>query len=37
VKHQEEWDVLRKRPEMLDIILKAIGIPRETSSSLPHV
>ncbi|KAF2031284.1 Ap4A phosphorylase-like protein II [Setomelanomma holmii] len=28
VKYQEEWDLLRKWPEMLDHILLAIGIPR---------
>jgi ATP adenylyltransferase len=33
VKHQEEWDVLRKQPEMLDTILTAIGIPRQTLPS----
>ena len=32
VKHQEEWDVLRRQPEMLDNILEAIGIPRQTMS-----
>jgi ATP adenylyltransferase len=32
VKHQEEWDVLRKQPEMLDTILEAIGIPRQVMS-----
>ncbi|KAF2823465.1 HIT-like protein [Ophiobolus disseminans] len=30
VKRQDEWDELRKRPEVLDEILTAIGIPRET-------
>jgi ATP adenylyltransferase len=28
VKHQEEWDVLRKQPGKLDSILEAIGIPK---------
>ncbi|KAF1913967.1 Ap4A phosphorylase-like protein II [Ampelomyces quisqualis] len=28
VKYQEEWDLLRERPAMLDNILAAIGIPR---------
>lgn len=32
VKHQEEWDTLRKRPELLDGILTSIGIPREDTS-----
>jgi len=32
VKHQEEWDVLRKQPQMLDTILEAIGIPRQVMS-----
>lgn len=30
VKRQEEWDALRERPEMLDGILGAIGIPRDS-------
>jgi len=29
VKHREEWDTLRKRPELLDHILASIGIPRD--------
>jgi ATP adenylyltransferase len=29
VKHQEEWEMLCKRPEMLDNILAAIGVPRD--------
>ncbi|KAH7406158.1 Ap4A phosphorylase-like protein II [Phaeosphaeria sp. MPI-PUGE-AT-0046c] len=33
VKYQEEWDVLRKRPEALDKILLSIGIPRSSISS----
>ncbi|KAF1841590.1 Ap4A phosphorylase-like protein II [Cucurbitaria berberidis CBS 394.84] len=37
VKHQEEWDLLRKKPEMLDSILAAIGIPREASWSRSRV
>lgn len=37
VKHQEEWDLLRKEPELLDQILTAIGIPRETSWSKSRV
>jgi ATP adenylyltransferase len=32
VKHQEEWDTLRKGPELLDDILASIGIPRENTS-----
>jgi sulfate adenylyltransferase (ADP) / ATP adenylyltransferase len=27
VKRQEEWDLLRNRPEKLDTLLGAIGIP----------
>jgi ATP adenylyltransferase len=30
VKHQEEWNLLRDSPELLDEILTAIGIPRQT-------
>jgi ATP adenylyltransferase len=37
VKYQEEYDALRKKPELLDTILTAIGIPKETPSSQPHV
>lgn len=37
VKHQEEWDLLRKRPEMLDNILTAIGIPVEFPGLKSHV
>jgi ATP adenylyltransferase len=37
VKHQEEYDALRKKPELLDTILTAIGIPKELPSSRPHV
>ena len=29
VKNQGEWDTLRAKPEMLDSILAAIGIPKE--------
>ncbi|KAF1947343.1 Ap4A phosphorylase-like protein II [Clathrospora elynae] len=36
VKYQEEWDLLRKKPEILDSILTAIGIPREQPYKL-HV
>lgn len=34
VKHQQEWDALRERPEMLHDILTAIGIPRGSATSL---
>ncbi|KAH8723901.1 Ap4A phosphorylase-like protein II [Phaeosphaeriaceae sp. PMI808] len=37
VKHQEEWNVLRDQPEMLDTVLWAIGIPRESLSQKAHV
>ncbi|KAJ4374267.1 bifunctional AP-4-A phosphorylase/ADP sulfurylase [Neocucurbitaria cava] len=37
VKHQEEWDLLREKPEMLDHILAAIGIPREAPRSKSRV
>jgi ATP adenylyltransferase len=37
VKHQEEYDALRKKPELLDTVLTAIGIPKELPSSRPHV
>jgi ATP adenylyltransferase len=37
VKHQEEWDLLRDRPELLDDILTAIGIPRHTPSERSRV
>ncbi|CAO2657197.1 Nn.00g033230.m01.CDS01 [Neocucurbitaria sp. VM-36] len=37
VKNQEEWDTLRKKPEMLDHILTAIGVPREISWSKSRV
>lgn len=37
VKQQEEWDLLRKKPELLDQILTAIGIPREVSWSKSRV
>ncbi len=32
VKFQEEWDVLRARPDKLDAILEAIGIPLVTQT-----
>lgn len=31
VKHREEWDLLRSCPELLDDILTAIGIPRQSA------
>ncbi|KAF2856996.1 Ap4A phosphorylase-like protein II [Plenodomus tracheiphilus IPT5] len=37
VKHRVEWDLLRKRPELLDYILSQIGLPRESASPRPHV
>jgi ATP adenylyltransferase len=37
VKHQEEWDLLRDRPELLDDILTAVGIPRQALSERPRV
>ena len=37
VKHQDEWDMLRNNPKLLDSILSAIGIPRETQGPRPHV
>ena len=33
VKYQEEWDILRARPEKLDAILEAIGIPKSSEST----
>jgi ATP adenylyltransferase len=36
VKHQEEWDLLRSKPEMLDSILSGIGFPRQQPFK-PHV
>jgi ATP adenylyltransferase len=37
VKHQEEYDALREKPELLDTILTAIGIPKEVQKDRPHV
>ena len=37
VKYEEEWDLLRKKPEILQKILAAIGIPKESQWSKPHV
>ncbi|KAG9378894.1 APA2 ATP adenylyltransferase [Pyrenophora tritici-repentis] len=37
VKHQDEWDMLRNNPVLLDKILGAIGIPREPQAPRPHV
>lgn len=37
VKYQEEWDALRERPELLDDILTAIGIPSEPQRSKSRV
>jgi ATP adenylyltransferase len=37
VKRQEEWDALRKRPEMLGDVLAAIGISREPLMEKSHV
>lgn len=36
VKHQEEWDLLRSKPKMLDSILAGIGFP-QSQSPKPHV
>ena len=33
VKHQDEWEMLRKQPEKLDSILEAIGIPKHDDSN----
>jgi ATP adenylyltransferase len=37
VKHQEEYDALREKPELLDTILTAIGIPKEVQKDRPYV
>ena len=37
VKHQQEWDLLREKPEMLDNILIEIGFPKVTQRSKSHV
>ncbi|KAF1838826.1 Ap4A phosphorylase-like protein II [Decorospora gaudefroyi] len=37
VKYQEEWDVLRGKPQVLDNILAAIGVPKVPQQSKPHV
>jgi ATP adenylyltransferase len=34
VKHQDEWDMLRQEPGLLDRILVAIGIPKTPSSKV---
>ncbi|KAH9868700.1 hypothetical protein J1614_007772 [Plenodomus biglobosus] len=37
VKHLAEWDLLRKRPQLLDHILSEIGLPRESASPKSRV
>ncbi|KAI8938017.1 hypothetical protein NX059_005690 [Plenodomus lindquistii] len=37
VKHSAQWELLRKRPELVDYILSEIGFPRGAVSSKPHV
>lgn len=37
VKHQQEWNLLRAKPEVLDQLLLAIGIPKEASWSKSRV
>ena len=37
VKHQEQYDALREKPELLDDILEAIGISKEVQQDRLHI